>query len=233
MKSTSRTLKCGCSQQCHNACGSPRTCLFMVSMCPSPNSPQASMWFHFKEAPAIIFWRTVFRLLELALLSKDLEMPGYFGGEGPITNAGDGWELKKENNNDPKTQLLCFQIKEHRCSLHCRSQLQLPSEELCLTFTPLWSCLSTPLRVSLRSTSAIIPYTQILVLGELPLPLLLCYPWQGMHLLYDSRSCQLPSTCLTSTSTLKSLMWRLGHYSEEWDCEIWDGRYLDISDKTE
>lgn len=100
MKSTSRTLKCGCSQQCHNACGSPRTHLFMVSMCPSPNFPQASMWFHFKGAPAIIFWRTVFRLLELALLSKDLEMPGYFGGEGPITNAGDGWELKKENNNN-------------------------------------------------------------------------------------------------------------------------------------
>lgn len=53
--------------------------LFMVSVCTS-QLPQASMWFHFKGAAEVIFLKTVFRLLDLAMHSKDLEMTGYFGG---------------------------------------------------------------------------------------------------------------------------------------------------------
>lgn len=175
------------------------------------------MWFHYKGARAVVFWRTVFRPLELALLSKDLETSGRRGW--PITNARDGWEENKSKQTK-KPSSFASGSEDGRAAGSGYSH----PEELCLAVTPLWSCLSTPPWFSPRSTSAVTPYAQIPAPGEHPLPLLLRRPQQGLRLRRGSGSCQPTSTCLTSAGTLKCPTWRLGYYSEEWGCEIWDGR---------
>lgn len=108
-KAPANTTVWVCSQQCHDACRSPGTHFFMVSKCASPSSHKLACDFPSREPLQLFFGKSVFRLWELTLPSKDLEMPAYFG-EGVTSNQCLRWARVIT------TQLLCFRIGELRCS---------------------------------------------------------------------------------------------------------------------
>lgn len=128
-----------------------------------PQLPQTSTWFHFKEAPDVIFWKTVFRLLAppckcLVFASRERGLL--------LTN---DWDWRVYKNSAPllqgqrtKAQLILQIFPAGSSHSH-------PLKNFAWLSPLFYPVSPNPLWVSPRNSFAIITYTQILAPGELNL----------------------------------------------------------------